>query len=338
MEIERVTHRLRDWLRTRTGSPSLDFASPIEERVDGFETRVFFVDLANAPEEISVPLALRLYAEHDPPRRARFEATVQSVVADCGYPAPRPRLVCEDPEPLGAVFLLMDRLPGQGLGVSLRDMRLTAEWMFRLHALPVAEIREALRAAGEPPEEHDFDARLRELGEDIRRAELTGLEAAHAWLQGNRPPPGRQVLCHGDLMMNNLLQQAGRVTGVIDWSASRVTLAERELDVATTAATWLGFRPELPRALSWLTNAALRLLTSRFLRAYRSGTPIDEARLRYFGSWRCLQILVATETLAAGVPGRMRPGNPHNMLTARPVREGYARFLEAGTGVGVRLR
>ncbi|HWI63205.1 MAG TPA: aminoglycoside phosphotransferase family protein [Symbiobacteriaceae bacterium] len=43
-------------------------------------------------------------------------------------------------------------------------------------------------------------------------------EAVLAWLHANRPAPGAVTLLHGDYRPKNLLWEAGRISGVIDWA------------------------------------------------------------------------------------------------------------------------
>jgi aminoglycoside phosphotransferase (APT) family kinase protein len=330
-----LKRRLLPWLRERTGAPGLELREEPVERTDGFETQVFFLDFEAAPPELSGPLVLRLYRAHDEPERARVEATLQGCFADLDYPAPRPRLVVEADEPLGAPFQLMERLPGRGLGLLPFELDLNAEWLARIHALPCAPVQTALLGIGERPEEYGFAARLEMLGVDIERAGLAGLRPGHAWLVANRPVPRQEVPCHGDMMMNNLLREGRRVTGVVDWSAHRFVLADRELDVASVVATWLGFRASAPRPLAAGLGVVLRWAAGRLIRAYERRDPLDEARLLYYGLWRCLQILASAGAAAAGRPGRMRLDNPDNVLTARSVLEGYAAFFERETGVRI---
>jgi aminoglycoside phosphotransferase (APT) family kinase protein len=305
------------------------------ERTDGFETQVFFLDLEGAPPELSGPLVLRLYREHDPSERARVEAALQGCFADLGCPAPRPRLVVETALPLGASFQLMERLPGRGLGLLPFELDLNAQWLARIHELPCGPVEAALTEIGEQPDRYRFASRLEMLGRDIERAELDGLRPAHAWLVSKRPEPTREVACHGDLMMNNVLRQGRRVTGVIDWSADRFVFAEPELDVATVAATWLAFRAPTVRVIAAGLGVVLRWAAGRVVRAYEVRAPLNREKLLYYGLWRTLQILASAGAAAAGRPGRMRLDNPNNVLTARPVLDGYAAFFERETQVRV---
>ena len=95
------------------GAPALDLAQPATPLSGGFDTSIYAIRLQNAPAAFSRPLILRVLAPRgDPAARVLRERATQNAVAAQGYPAPRVLATTTDAAPLGAPFLVMERLPG----------------------------------------------------------------------------------------------------------------------------------------------------------------------------------------------------------------------------------
>jgi aminoglycoside phosphotransferase (APT) family kinase protein len=65
-------------------------------------------------------MVLRLYAAGTDPVQPRLEQAVQDGLADAHFPAPRVILADSDPDRLGSMFVVMERLRGRGF---LRGVR-----------------------------------------------------------------------------------------------------------------------------------------------------------------------------------------------------------------------
>lgn len=94
---------------------------------------------------------LRLLRAHHDPAMVMREQAIQNALADQGYPAARVLHAALDPAPLGAAFLLMERLPGTPL-ISTRPVgmdRPLLEAQLRLHALDPAPLPGRGRTAAE---------------------------------------------------------------------------------------------------------------------------------------------------------------------------------------------
>ena len=133
-------------LRGVLGEPGLELAEPPVPLTGGFDTEIYALRLRGAPAGFAGPLVLRvLRAHHDPAMVMREQAT-QNALADQGYPAARVLHAALDPAPLGAAFLLMERLPGTPL-ISTRPIgmdRPLLEAQLRLHGLDPAPLARAL--------------------------------------------------------------------------------------------------------------------------------------------------------------------------------------------------
>lgn len=116
------------------------------------------------------------------------------------------------------------------------------------------------------------------------------LALALNWLAGNLPPPVTPRLVHGDFRLGNLMFEAGRVTGVLDWELAH--LGDWHEDLAFGCMTvWRFSRPDRPGY--GLTTIA------ELAKAYEAagGEAFDPARFRFWTVYRtvwwalgCLQM------------------------------------------------
>lgn len=276
------------------------------------------------------------------PLRVLKERATQNALAGLGYPVPRVLGASADPGPLGAPFLVMERVAGRplldaqllGVGGVLADAHA------RLHALDPEALLRALddegRAVGAGFGRHavSYDGYLEGLDARIRKAGLGGLSEAMRWLVERRPSgAARLAICHGDFHPQNLLVEHGRVTGVLDWPNLVVT--EPEFDVAATrvllALTPLHLLP-LPAVVRPLVALLRRIMLARYLRAYRRRLPLDAARLSYYEAAACMRGLLRTGE--ARVAGGAAAANP---LDASVFGDRLAARVTQLTGVAVAL-
>jgi aminoglycoside phosphotransferase (APT) family kinase protein len=315
-------------LRAAFGAPALELAEPPVALAGGFDTEIYAVRLHAAPRELTGPLVLRLLRPHHDPMRALREAATQNAVAALGFPAPRVLLAEAVPAPLGAPFVLMERVPGRpllasglvGLGARLAALQL------RLHALEATSVARVLGASG------TFEGYLEACDARIARAKADGLVPLLAWLRAHRPPAATPVICHGDFHPQNVLVDRDRVTGVLDWPNALV--AEPAFDVASTLNI-LRFVPatlsSAPAALRWAARAAQPLLARRYLAAYRRARPIDDRRLAYH------QVAAGLRALVRGAESRRGLAGAPTGLDASPYAVRLLARARALTGVEATL-
>lgn len=298
--------------------PGLDFAEPPAPLTGGFDTEIVAFRLRQAPGPWSEPLVLRILRAHHPPALVLREQAVQNTVADAGYPAPRVLLASAEAVPIGAAFLVMQRLPGRPL-VDAQPFgmdRVLTDAQLRLHALDPAPL---VRALGEAI---GFDGYLTALERRVTAAALTGLAPALRWLRARCPPAeAAPVICHGDLHPLNVLVENGRLTGVLDWPNALV--ADAAFDVATTRNILRFVPPGLAARppLSWLARVGQPILARRYLAGYRRGRPLAADRLAYY-------------EVAAAMRELVRAGESHRRAAGRPPasaldRSSYAPRLAA---------
>jgi aminoglycoside phosphotransferase (APT) family kinase protein len=168
------------------------------------------------------------------PYRAEPEFRVLSVLRDVpGVPVPPVVDYCDEPNVLGAPFLITRRVPGDApmpwkgdveRRCAARNARLASDFIDALVAL------------------HAVDWSRTELATlwgvvapaDVARAQVlawwrhAGFDAdpdrappqmayARRWLWRHAPPAPQTVIVHGDYRVGNFLQRNGRITAILDW-------------------------------------------------------------------------------------------------------------------------
>jgi aminoglycoside phosphotransferase (APT) family kinase protein len=316
--------RLLGCLRERLGS-ALSYVEPPTPLSGGFDTIIHGLALGGATGDWSGPLILRVMRPGTLGARVRREAAAHVALDEAGFPVPRVLLAEPDPAPLGAPFLIMQRLPGktmwsaaqgQGVAALLAIPRRLAEIHAQLHRVSGELLRESAQVFGVDLATMGVEARVEDVGRRIDRAGLGGLSEGARWLVRNRPAPAQaEVICHGDFHPHNLMVEGGRLSGVIDWAD--ITLAEPTYDIAGLRVIALYADLGVPRWARGPTNMMRRLMVRRYMSVYRSAAPLDTRNLPYYEAIRILSALAFT--------GEDRPqaGNPWNAphIKARLVRE-----------------
>jgi len=266
----------------------------------GWETTIFEFVLgtrsgrsANLP--LATPLVLRFYEGSRAQDKSVREVTVLDRLAAESFPVPSSYLFEPDAEPLGAPFLVMQRLDGGPLFASrsfpqaLKTFALGflafVRTQARLHRITSfsADYPRAYQAAGVASDAPLLDRLLSIINRRIERGPLPGLKDALARLreQADRFRAAPEAPLHMDYHPQNVLVQGLHVTGVIDWvNADR---GDRHLDAATTSIILATSAMDHPR---WMRdNAAGNFLRANFagmyLPLYHATMPMDLARFRY---------------------------------------------------------
>ncbi|WP_338900521.1 phosphotransferase family protein [Streptomyces sp. TG1A-60] len=204
------------------------------------------------------PLGHVLATAHD----MRREHRVISALHPTDVPVPRPVLLCEDEDVLGAPFYVMDFVEGtpyrtaEQLAPLGPDRTRAAvlglvDTLVGLHAVDPAEV--GLADFGRP--EGFLDRQLRRWGKQLdasRNRELAGIDELHASLGRQLPRSPAPAVVHGDYRLDNvLLGRDDEIAAILDWEMSTlgdpltdlgllvmysVPLAMPDSPVSTTAA------------------------------------------------------------------------------------------------------
>jgi len=341
--IDRSLHAdLLTYLRRALGE-GVTYRRPLRQMTGGFVTDVYAFDLEGAPSEWAGPLVLRIYPDDTEPSSVRREQCAQEVVSAQGVPAPRV-LACDSTSAwLGRPFMVMERLPGRPqmvvefprLLVEVPRLfslpRRHAAAMHMVHALDVAPLLRAFEAAGIDRRSAGPERWLDSSEAMITRWGLDGLRPGLDWLRSHPPPaPSRLTICHGDLFGANILEDGGRVTGIVDWNL--VTVADPAFDVGRQIAAYDMSPVPGPSIIQPIAIGVGKLLALGLQREYSRFGELSEEAVGYYGAMRAFtelafKIGLQAEARATGVVRRMPTWKP----------EQCARYFRRRTGVSIDL-
>ncbi|WP_369187384.1 phosphotransferase family protein [Streptomyces sp. R08] len=173
------------------------------------------------------PLGHVLATAHDMKREHR----VISALHPTNVPVPRPILLCEDDEVLGAPFYVMEFVEGTPYRTAGELLPLGPErtrgavlelvdTLVELHAVDPAEV--GLADFGRP--EGFLDRQLRRWGKQLdasRNRDLAGVEELHAALGHRLPVSPAPAVVHGDYRLDNvLIGEDDKIKAILDWEMS----------------------------------------------------------------------------------------------------------------------
>jgi aminoglycoside phosphotransferase (APT) family kinase protein len=183
------------------------------------------------------PLGHVLPTAHDMVREHR----VLEALSRAGFPAPRPILLCTDPDVIGAPFYLMEQVDGtiyrdegdlEALGGPAMNALVLSlvDTLAQLHGLDPEAI--GLADFGRP---EGFNARQvhrwKKQLDASRSREVPGIDELHARLAVDIPAGGAGTVVHGDYRLDNVLIGPDmRINAVLDWEMS--TLGDPLSDLA----------------------------------------------------------------------------------------------------------
>jgi aminoglycoside phosphotransferase (APT) family kinase protein len=336
-----LTDELLRALRVHLCEDTLAYAEPPQRLGGGFFTENHAFRLAGALAGWDVPLVVRLFPNGAPPDLAFREASVQTALTAQHFPA-APVLWFDNAERLDdRRFFVMQRLPGRALvgGIRVRELisavrfsgrlpEITAAVQARLHHQDPSELARTLGdgAGGVGRSFAMLEARIDE--------GAGGFGAALQWLVEHRPrDPARGVICHGDLWGGNILvDDKGRISGVLDWSTS--TIAEPAFDVGATALAFCLIPVPFLGPIRPAIERRGRALYHRYLRAYQRSTDADLRARPYYEALRCATELsfVAAWRLAGATGAHDLPRPSWDVIP-----EALVKFFRSRTGVTIVL-
>jgi aminoglycoside phosphotransferase (APT) family kinase protein len=187
------------------------------------------------------------------------EHRVLQALAPTAARVPRPIGLCEDPDVIGAPFLVMDHVPGVSVTDTLPDAyagdgkaagRLGEDMIDALAEIHSVDWQAAGLADFGKPErflERQVSRWTRQF-ESYQTRDLPRFAEVGTWLEAHRPPETPPTVIHGDFHLDNCLASpdAPRLLAVIDWEIS--TIGDPLLDLGLALAFW-GARPIDPPAL-----------------------------------------------------------------------------------------
>jgi aminoglycoside phosphotransferase (APT) family kinase protein len=233
--------------------PGPDLPLQIERIRGGHSNETFFI--TRGDEEWVLrrpPRGPLLPTAHDVAREYR----VLEALRRTNVPAPRPVLLCDDSNVIGAPFYLMERLHGEVIRMTLpepfeRDIAarrgLGIELVDRLADLHTVDWQAIGLADFAKPTGY-LERQLRRWTGQLdasRSRPLPDLDAVTEWLRSHMPDSGPATIVHGDYRMDNVMYAAespARVIGIFDWEMA--TLGDPLADLGYLLSFW--HEPEDP--------------------------------------------------------------------------------------------
>lgn len=201
----------------------------IQRHQAGHSNETFFVTrgparmvLRRPPRPPYLPTAHDVVREH----------TVISGLSKVGVRVPRPVLLCEDLEVIGAPFFLMERVEGSVIRDSLpahldsdeQRRRLSEDFIDCMVELHAASVEDAgLEGFGKPT---GYIARqikrwtMQLEGATKFTRPVPDLEKLATWLADNQPPEQPSAIVQGDFKLDNVIvapEGEARVAAILDW-------------------------------------------------------------------------------------------------------------------------
>ncbi len=218
-------------------------------------------------------LVLQIDPRGKPSGDAPAQAALLEAAAQAGVPVPRVVAHGADDAVLGASWTLVQALAGSSDPKQILEAAAAAETYQLLDSVAqaLAAVHRMPADARLAPAVEDPLAQLRGLYEQLGEPHPT-FELAFRALGCDRPA-ARRTLVHGDFRLGNLMVDAGRVTGVLDWELAHIGDPVEDLGWLCVPA-WRFTRQDLPAA-----GLGTR---EQLLAAYarHAGVEVDEAALR----------------------------------------------------------
>ena len=244
---------------------------------------------------------------HDMAREFRWLSAMNRV-----FPlAPRPYLLCDDLDVIGAVFYAMERRKGlvvraaepPQLHENPAARRATSQAMIdtmaSLHGVDV--VAGGLSGLGKPAGFVDRQVRgWSERWERSKTDALPDMDALAAWLRERLPhDPDRPSVVHGDFKLDNLMvdpANVGRIVAVFDWEMS--ALGDPLVDLGIFLAYWQPTSPpEQHDALTTVTDRRGYLTRDEIVDRYAARSGRDVSSVRYYEVFALFKIAVVIQQI-----------------------------------------
>jgi aminoglycoside phosphotransferase (APT) family kinase protein len=244
---------------------------------------------------------------HDMAREFRILEALHAV-----FPlAPRPFLLCEEAEVIGATFYVMERRrglvvrneePPELYNRPIERRRASAALVDALAELHAVEIEaHGLSSLGKP--KGFVERQVRGWGERWQRSrtgEVPEMDALVAWLVERLPPePARPTLVHGDYKLDNVMLDArdvGRIVGVFDWEMSAV--GDPLIDLGILLGYWVHTSTVAERdTITAVTNRPGWFTREEILERYNSRTSLDLSRIAFYEVFAVFKLAVVLQQI-----------------------------------------
>ncbi|MFF9492937.1 phosphotransferase family protein [Streptomyces flaveolus] len=246
------------------------------------------------------PLGHVLATAHDMKREHR----VISALHPTDVPVPRPVLLCEDEEVLGAPFYVMEFVEGTpyrtaGQLAPLGPERTRAavlnlvDTLVGLHAVDPAEV--GLGDFGRP--EGFLDRQLRRWAKQLdasRNRDLAGIDELHATLGRELPRSPAPTVVHGDYRLDNVLigGEDDEIRAILDWEMSTLGDPLTDLGLLVMYSQPLGM-PDSP--VSTTAQAPGHPAPAELIERYAARSGRDVSSVAWYTAFAWFKLAVILE-------------------------------------------
>ncbi|MCC8339610.1 phosphotransferase family protein [Streptomyces sp. R1] len=246
------------------------------------------------------PLGHVLATAHD----MRREHRVISALHPTDVPVPRPVLLCEDDEVLGAPFYVMEFVDGTPYRTAEQLAALGPErtraavlnlvdTLVGLHAVDPAEV--GLADFGRP--EGFLDRQLRRWAKQLdasRNRDLAGIDELHATLGRELPRSPAPTVVHGDYRLDNVLigGEGDEIRAVLDWEMSTLGDPLTDLGLLVMYSSPLGM-PDSP--VSTTAQAAGHPAPAELIERYAARSGRDVTTVAWYTAFAWFKLAVILE-------------------------------------------
>jgi aminoglycoside phosphotransferase (APT) family kinase protein len=304
--------RLTSWLRDRLPAcdiPGLDVSrEPQVAQFPGGHSNLTYLIRFGEIEVVvrRPPFGPVPPTAHDMAREFRWLSAMHRV-----FPfAPRPYLLCDDPDVIGSVFYVMERRHGLVIraeeppevsdsAARRRVSEALIGTLAALHAIDVAA--NGLSGLGKPV--GFVERQVRGWTERWHRSKTTALgdmDALADWLLAHLPPdPAAPAVVHGDFKLDNVMLDPGdlgRVVAVLDWEMS--ALGDPLVDLGIVLAYWAPTAPPAQRdALTTVTHRPGYFSRDELVDFYAARSSRDLTNIRFYEIFAVFKIAVVIQQI-----------------------------------------
>ena len=244
---------------------------------------------------------------HDMAREFRWLAAIHPV-----FPlAPRPYLLCEDPQVIGSVFYVMERRRGvmvrrdEPMGLANHEdarRRLSEAFVDTLTDLHAVDVTTGgLAELGKPAGFVERQVRgWSQRWEGSKLDAVPEMDALAAWLLAHLPPdPADPAIVHGDFKLDNVLLDplnVGRPVAVFDWEMS--ALGDPLVDLGIVLAYWEPTAPAGQRgAHQTVTDRPGYFTRDEIIERYAERSGRDVSNIRYYETFALFKIAAVIQQI-----------------------------------------
>jgi aminoglycoside phosphotransferase (APT) family kinase protein len=306
--------RLAEWVGDRLPGEGEPFTAERLGADSGIANFLYFIRRAGHEWVLRRP---PLVKNHPTASDTGREWRILQALEGTPVPHPTPRLFCEDPDVLGATFMIMDRVhgftPGSGLPAPFADDPDAQHGVAMAYVDGLVELSKVdwvaggLEGLGKPEGflDRQVSRWLSQL-DGYRVRALPEEEFLCDWLEANKPAMSPPAILHGDYSPFNVMvahDLPPRLAAIIDWDTG--TIGDPLLDIGHLTARWTepGEEPVLGSADPKPGYPTRKEMNARY--AERTGR--DLSAIAYYQALALFKLGVILEgnysrTLKAGVP------------------------------------